>query len=356
MRINRRAFYGALQILNKVADAKSAMKILSCVKLESHDGQLTLTATNLEQTIATEIPCEGDIACCLPAKALAQLAKPENAKTAGMLDIELIDPTIAAIQAEGVVVRLMTFPIDDFPSPPADDDLQLLALWPSKPLAESLAYVVPAVSTDTTRPHINCLALLDSRCASTDGHRLAVAGLPTELPEPLLIPTAAAKLLPRLLKDGDSVVLARSEKTLKLRVGSWTLTTNLVQSEFPPIDQVIPAYCDDNPRVVVDAKQLAQAFRRVGSLSNTRGVRVTVNGAIELSSSDPEVGDASVVVEPAENTHEGDDLVLGLNMAYVVDALATMKGDATLRFGGKLDPVRIEDDRGMLSVVMPMRV
>ena len=356
MRINRRAFYGALQILNKVIDHKTQVDALRHVRLDASQGVVRLTATNLSQTLTTEFSGEGELSICLPAKTLAASIKPASKADDGDVRIEVLDENTAVVHVDGLRLHLATVPLDAFPSPPPDDDLQLLALWPSKPLAESLAHVIPSMGTDPTRPHLACLALLDSRCASTDGHRLATAGLPTELPESLLIPTAAAKLLPRLLKDGDSVVLARSDKALKLRVGPWTLTTKLVESEFPPIDQVIPKYGDDNPRLVVDAKQLVRAFKRVGTLSNTRGVRVTVNGSIELSSSDPEVGDASVVVEPTENTHEGEDLVLGLNMAYIVDALATMKGDATLRFGGTLDPVRVEDEDERLSVVMPMRL
>jgi DNA polymerase-3 subunit beta len=350
MKVNRRALHEALSILVRVADYKSTIQALRCVKLDAKDGQLRLTATNLDQTLTAEIPGEGDLTICLPAKALAQLAKPEP-KTSGDLDIEPIDGSIVAIKAEGVVVRLATMTIEDFPSE-NDDEFNLVAMWPAGKLADSLAFCTPAVSTDETRPHICCISL-DEVMAATDGHRLHTATLPSQLSEPILLPVPTAKILQRILKGADNIVIARSEKSLKLRVGIYTLETKLVDSTFPPIDQVIPKRHDT--RLVVDADQFAKVVKRVGMLSNTRGVKMIVNGRIELSSSDEEC-EANVIVEPLENNHDGEDIVMGLNMAFLFDAMGKEKGNVSISLAGPLDPIRVDHTDGRLSVIMPMRI
>ncbi len=350
MKTNRRALHEALSILVRVADYKSAIQVLRCVKLDAKDGHLRLTATNLEQTVVAEIPCEGDLTCCLPAKAIAQLAKPEP-KSLGDLDIESIDESVVAIKAEGVVVRLATMPVEDFPAENTDEQ-NLVAMWPAKPFADSLTYVLPAVCTDETRPHLNCLCL-DEVMASTDGHRLHTAALPTQLSDPILLPVPTAKILQRILKGADNIVIAKSEDRLKMKAGIYTLETKLVDTTFPPIDQVVPKNHDT--KLVVNAAQFAKAVKRVGTLSNTRGVKMVVNGAIEMSSSDEEC-EANVIVEPLENNHDGEDIVLGLNMAYVLDAMGKEKGNVSISLAGPLDPLRVDHEDGRLSVVMPMRI
>jgi DNA polymerase III sliding clamp (beta) subunit (PCNA family) len=66
MKVNRRALYGALQILNKVADHKSSALALGYTKLEAENGILKLTATDLDRTLSTTIPVDGDLETLLP--------------------------------------------------------------------------------------------------------------------------------------------------------------------------------------------------------------------------------------------------------------------------------------------------
>jgi DNA polymerase III subunit beta len=232
----------------------------------------------------------------------------------------------------------------------------MIAFWPTAPLLDALAHCIPTICGDATRPHINSLCLHEVM-ASTDGHRLHTASLPTQLSEPLLIPLRSAQILPRILKGADNVVIARSDDTLKLRAGVFTLETKMTDAEFPPIDQVIPK--GHETRLVVDASGFSKAIKKAGSLSSDRlkGIRMTINGVVELSSSEEDC-ESKVMVTPLENNHPEDspDIIMGVNMAYMVDALARDKGQVTIEVGKPLDPilVRHEDDR--LSVVMPMRV
>jgi DNA polymerase-3 subunit beta len=355
MKMNKRALHGALKTLNKVVDNKSAITALHNVKLAATHGTVTITATDLDQTLEFELPGEGELTICVPAKVLAELVKPENRKDDGDVTIEVLDENEIIVRMDGLRTHLTTFPVDDFPAV-NDDEFKLVALWPTKPLAESLAFVLPAVSTDETRLHLCCLALTDDRVVATDGHRLQLSPAPTELPEPLLLPAPAAKVLQQIVKKADQVVIARTEDSVKMRVGTWTLTSKLVLAEFPPVDQVIPKFFDHE--VTVDAQVFAKALKRLGALTSgpLAGVKMVVNGVIELSSSDPNVGEANVTVEPIENTHQGEDFVAGFASGYLIDALGKKKGEVTFKLGKTLDPLRVDHEGGRVAVVMPMRL
>ena len=356
MRINRRALHGVLQTLSRVADPRSTLAAYQHVHLVAADGKLVLTATDGDRTLTADLPCDGDLPeTCLPVKPLTTLSKPESKGSDGDVVID-VDDQVATIIVDGVTSKLATFPVEDFPAG-NEDDFSLVAFWPAAPLAESLAFCLPTVCTDVTRPHIASLCLHEVM-ASTDGHRLHICPLPTQLQDELLVPLQSAQVLQRILKGASgNIIIARSEDRVKMRVGIFTLESKVTDATFPPIDQVIPK--GHETRIVVDAAGFSKALKKVGSLSSDRlkGVRMTINGVIELSSSEEDC-ESKVMVTPLENNHDAEtpDIVLGVNMAYMVDALARDKGQVTMEFGKPLDPilVRHEDDR--LSVVMPMRV
>jgi len=353
MRTNRKGMHQALQLLTKVVDHKSAVQIIRCVKLQAKDGVFKLTATDLERTLTTELACEGELTTCLPAKLLCKLVKPQGKNDDSNVEIEAVGDDIVVIRADDVTTKLASKPAEDFPAS-KDRDWNLVALWPTKPLAEALDYVLPAASTDETRPHI-CGVQLDTtgKIVATDGRRLHMTDLPSPLAEDLLLTTAAAQTLRHILKDADQVVIARDEDRVKVRAGQWTLETTAVKAEFPPYEQVVPK--SPQTTVTVDGKAFSRALKRLDILSSRPGVKMVINGVIELSSSDPEIGEASVVVTPIENDHTGDDLIIGFNLAYLVEAIGRKDQTARLRFDGRLDPLRIDRDQDT-AVVMPMRI
>ena len=58
MKVPRRALYRALQELSRVADQRASTPALRNVLLQSTDGILTLTATDLTTTVSHQTPAE----------------------------------------------------------------------------------------------------------------------------------------------------------------------------------------------------------------------------------------------------------------------------------------------------------
>ncbi len=354
MQVNRTALSNALRELARITPSKPSMPILSHVLVQAVGGVLTLRATDVNTTLTAELEADGDLAaCCIPLKPLAAMCKLESKRDTGTVAIDL-DDTTATVIVDGVTSKLPTLPADDFPQD-ANAPFQLVGVWPERPFAEAINHVLPAASNDATRPHLCCVALVGDTAVATDGHRLHTAKLPAATPEPLLLPVPAASALCHILTGDDAVVIAKADKRLKLRVRGWTLETRLVDAEFPPYEQVIPR--SSEVHLSVDTAQLTRAFKRLAGVSLGRGVRVAVNGSIELSASDPGHGESRLTVTLLENDHVGDDdLVLGVNPAYVIDALGKDARPVRLNLGGCLDPLVVRHDDGRLAVVMPMRV
>jgi len=356
MKVNRTALSNALRDLVRLAPTRPHIPILSNVRLASRKGALEITATDVDTFLTASLPCEGDIDICLPAKTLAAVVKPEGkANGADVVDIEPLSETTVSVAVDGLSTRLAALPPDDFPVPPPIDDISLVAVWSAAELRAAIAYVLPAVCGDLTRPHLNGVCLVDGRAASTDGHRLHAAPLPSPVAEPIFLHTSAAVALEHALAVADHVVLARHENVLCVRCGDWTLTTHLKSDIFPPVDQVIPALISMPTRIEVEPKVLAKALGRVARVSSSRLVKMTVNGVVTLSTSDIDLGDAETIVPVISNSHTGEDLVTGYNAAYLTDAIADAKA-VTLSMCRALDPLRVDSDGGRIAIVMPVRV
>ena len=211
-------------------------------------------------------------------------------------------------------------------------------------------YTIPAVSTDSTRPHIGGVHFESNRIASTDGHRLHLMITDLPLDVPFLLPLPAAKTLRKILTD--MVIIARADDRLKVKTGNWLMECRLSDAQFPPIDQVIPRH--QNTQVSVDAALFTRALKQVAGVSQRNiGVKLRINGAIELSATDPDIGESRAIVNPTSTNHTGDILDFGVNSAYLLDAITGK--DAVMQFDGPLDPVTVTCGKSF-AVVMPMRI
>ncbi|MGY8805045.1 MAG: DNA polymerase III subunit beta [bacterium] len=227
-----------------------------------------------------------------------------------------------------------------------------------------------AASVDETRYNLNgvYLEVLDQpgriRMVATDGHRLATVDRtlsedPLGLENGVIIPRKGLGELKKLVDedDADQIDLAFEGNNGLARKGKVTLVMRLIEGEFPNYSQVLPKKIERN--IVIPGEDLIRALRRVALLSSERSKSVKLeftDGRLTISSSNPDLGDAR---EELDSDFAGDDITIGFNAKYLLDALSTLKAKE-VRFGlqNELAPAQFvpTDDDDTLAVVMPMRV
>ena len=113
-------------------------------------------------------------------------------------------------------------------------------------------------------------------------------------------------------------------------------------------------------REVIGVEALAAALRRVSVVSSerTRGVKLRIeSGKLEVSSTNPDLGEAS---ETLAVEYDGEEVTIGFNARYVLDALAVLPADSEVEVGfdDEVSPgvLRSEGDADFVYVVMPMRL
>jgi DNA polymerase III subunit beta len=157
--------------------------------------------------------------------------------------------------------------------------------------------------------------------------------------------------------DAKAVSFGLAQNCGILKAGNVTLSTRLIEGQFPAYEQVIPKGGDK--RAKLGRAVFAEALRRVSLLSQGRayGVRFAFSeGSLELVAEDPEFGDAH---ETLPIDYEGEPLVIGFNARYILDVLSLIPEQGVVfNLADDLSPgvIRPLEDTGFLAVVMPMRI
>jgi DNA polymerase-3 subunit beta len=131
----------------------------------------------------------------------------------------------------------------------------------------------------------------------------------------------------------------------------------LVDGEFPDYERVIPKNNEQEALIAVDP--FLHALRRMIILSSekSRGVKMLLkNGLLEVSSSNPELGDAR---EELDIDYRGTEFSIGFNARYVLDILQIQDSEnVRMILKDNLSPGLFlsEKNDGFLAVVMPMRL
>lgn len=358
MRIDRQALHAALQSLTRLARKDAVFPIFETVQLEAQDSEVVLTATDITTTLAITLPAETPepFIACLPAKLLATLIKPESKRKQGTATLAPESDSVVSIQIDGVTSRIAGLPPSLFPTKPTSSaDEHLVALWPAAAVQQALGFVLPAASRDDSRPHLQGVLLEDQVVVATDGHRLHRAPLPAPVGEALLLPAASVDLLRRLLGQTTHLALFKDADRVRATGHNWRLHMQVVEEEFPPYLHAIPDR-DQATYLGVDADALRRAIAQVRKLAEGRGARLRVNGALGVGTSGGEQGEMEVVVPTKTNSHVGDDLLVGIDMTYLRDALPKDAPEVTLSFAPGLSPLRVDLPDQRLAVIMPMRL
>ena len=371
--INKGELQTGLSRLQGIVEKRNSMPILANVLMSASnkgkDGeQLQLAATDLEVGIQSsheaKVTTAGGVT--VSAKKLFEIVRelPDEdihleATANGYLNIKCARSnfTLAGTSTE----EYPTLP-NFTPGKTASVEAAVLSL-----MIERTMY---AASVDETRYNLNgvYLEVLDQpgriRMVATDGHRLATVDRtlsedPLGLENGVIIPRKGLGELKKLVDedDADQIDLAFDGNNGLARKGKVTLVMRLIEGEFPNYSQVLPKKIERN--IVIPGEDLIRALRRVALLSSERSKAVKLeftDGRLTISSSNPDLGDAR---EELDIDFAGDDITIGFNAKYLLDALSTLKAKE-VRFGlqNELAPAQFvpTDDDDTLAVVMPMRV
>lgn len=199
------------------------------------------------------------------------------------------------------------------------------------------------------------------RAVATDGHRLALCEAEIDGPaldeQQVIVPRKGVLELQRLIEGDGTLDLELGTNHVRIQLESIRFTSKLIDGRFPEYERVIPK--ESANQLTADKEALRGALQRTAILSNEkyRGVRLIIrdNGVV-IQAHNPEQEEAE---EELEVSYGGDDIEIGFNVNYLLDALGAVDGDEIAM--SVLDSnssclIRHPGKENGIFVVMPMRL
>ncbi|MGH1502890.1 MAG: DNA polymerase III subunit beta [Acidimicrobiales bacterium] len=359
-RCERDVLVEALGIAGRAVGGRGGLPGLSGVRAQLEGDQLRLTGSDLDLTISVGVTVSGesDGVVVIPARLASDI-------------VRALSPGAVSLSADGDEMLISSGRSEFSIRLIAGDELPPLAELPadavsleSAQLAEALRQVVPAASSDDSRPILTGVLLAAEadglRLVATDSYRLSMRDVPgvsvLDAGQSVLIPSKALNELNRILAHGDKAELRLGEREASFEVGSITLTTRLIEGDFPNYRGLIP---DSHPNSLTVARaELLDALRRVKLLAReATPVRLEMSSdGLELVAVTQDVGTAR---EQVEGTYDGSPLTVAFNPQYLLEGVEVSTSDEiTLSTIDELKPavIRMDGLADFLYLLMPVRV
>jgi len=362
--IEKETLLNPLQQIIGAVEKRQTMPALSNVLLRATENSLTLTATDLEielvSNIAMIIDQPGDIT--VPARKLLDICK--SLPNESMINFSVKDNK-ALVQSGRSRFSLATLAANDFPALDAINSVNEFEIA-QKTLHDLIDKTAFAMAQQDVRYYLNGLMLEVSannlRAVATDGHRLAYCEKETTADiadiKQVILPRKGVLELVRLLSDTeDKVKVILGSNHLQVEFDDLRLTSKLIDGRFPDYNRVMPT--DGTNIVTADREQLRQALIRASILSNEkyRGIRLILeNNLVKLQAHNPDQEEADIELEV---DYKGDEIEIGFNVNYMLDVLNVANSDmvqAALRDSNSSFLLTYPDQEDCKYVIMPMRL
>jgi len=360
---SRETLLKPLQAVIGVVERRQTMPILANVLLVAKDGQVAVTGTDLEvelvATVDVEVEAAGEIT--VPGRKLLDICRalPESAEVSISVSGEKLN-----VKSGRSRFSLMTLPAAEFPRVGDINAGQTLSVSQAT-LAKLLDKTHFSMAQQDVRYYLNGLLLETGekwlRAVATDGHRLALCEIELDeqkMPEQqVIVPRKGVLELQRLIGGEGELQIELGSNHIRIQLEHIRYTSKLIDGRFPEYERVIPQ--DTDNQLTADREAFRGALQRTAILSNEkyRGIRLIIKkDGLLLQAHNPEQEEAE---EEVEISYSGDDIEIGFNVNYLLDAFGAIESDEivlALVDGNSSCLLRDPGNDECKYVVMPMRL
>ncbi|SFZ91452.1 DNA polymerase-3 subunit beta [Flaviramulus basaltis] len=321
-----------LQVLGGVINSSNTLPILDNFLFELDHTKLTVSASDLETTMASTLDVESDSkgSVAIPARLLLDTLKtfPEQPLTFVIEDNNTVE-----ISSNHGKYALAYADGNEFPKAVELED-------PSKTvvtgdvLATAISKTIFAAGNDDLRPVMSGVFFQFSTegltFVATDAHKLVKytrEDIKANQVAEFIMPKKPLNLLKGILATNeDDVTIEYNESNAKFTFDNSELICRLIDGKYPNYEAVIPK---ENPnKLVIDRNQFLNSVRRVSIFSNktTHQIRLKIAGA-ELNISAEDIDYSNKAEERLTCDYQGDDMQIGFNSRFLTEMLNNLSSD-----------------------------
>jgi DNA polymerase-3 subunit beta len=321
-----------LQVLGGVINNSNTLPILDNFLFELEHSKLTVSASDLETTMASTLEVESDSegSVAIPAKLLLETLKtfPEQPLTFIIEDNNTIE-----ISSNHGKYALAYASADEFPKAISLDSPSTTILG-ADILATAVSKTIFAAGNDDLRPVMSGVFFQFSTesltFVATDAHKLVKysrTDVTANETAEFIMPKKPLNLLKGILLGSDEdVTIEYNDSNAKFSFENSVLICRLIDGKYPNYEAVIPK---ENPNhLTISRNQFLNSVRRVSIFSNktTHQIRLKIAGA-ELNISAEDVDYSNKAEERLTCDYQGDDMQIGFNSRFLSEMLSNLNAD-----------------------------
>ena len=360
-----------LNAISRVISSKNTLPILDNFLLKLEGTTLTITASDLETTLITQLELENseeDGLIAVQAKIMLETLKefPEQPLTF------VIDPdslVVEILSANGKY-SIVGHNGEDFPSLPNLSDNKHSIFLPHDLLLTGINKTLFATADDELRPVMNGIYLEfapeEVTFVASDAHKLVRykrSDVKYDNVASFILPKKPASLLKNLLPREDSdVKLEFDQKNAFFTLSGFKLVCRLVEGKYPSYNSVIPL---NNPNeLLIDRVDFYTTLKRVSVFANQASnlVRLKMTPS-QLIVSAQDIDFAISGVETINCEYTGPDMEIGFKSTFLIEILSNLSSeDVKMKLSdhsraGLLLPAEKElEAEDILMLLMPMMI
>lgn len=321
-----------LQVLGGVINNSNTLPILDNFLFELEHSKLTVSASDLETTMAStlEVESESEGSVAIPAKLLLETLKtfPEQPLTFVIEDNNTIE-----ISSNHGKYALAYASADEFPNAISLDKASTTVVS-ADILATAISKTIFATGNDDLRPVMSGVFFQFSTesltFVATDAHKLVKysrTDVKADETAEFIMPKKPLNLLKGILSGSDDTVsIEYNDSNAKFSFENSVLICRLIDGKYPNYEAVIPK---ENPNhLTISRNQFLNSVRRVSIFSNktTHQIRLKIAGA-ELNISAEDIDYSNKAEERLTCDYQGDDMQIGFNSRFLSEMLSNLNAD-----------------------------
>ncbi len=361
-------------IVSRAVSTRSPLPVLANILLQTDDGRLKLSATNLEMGISAWIGAkvEQPGSLTVPSRTFADLVSnlPSDDVT---LSVDERTHTLN-VRCGTLNTDIKGISADEFPPMPEPDLSASIPLNVAN-FKEMIQEVVFAASREESRPNLTGVLLSFEGdylvLAATDGYRISIAKAimaqkPAQKIE-ALIPARALAELARIAVNGDEtlqMVFPAGRGQVIFHLHDVELVSQLIEGNFPNYAAIIPP--SFKTRTVLSTAELLKACRQTEIIAREGSyiARLDIqpeSGAekpsqLEISASSEQTGSSEVMVDASI---DGTPLLIAFNVRFLREVLEVIKTpNVVLETNAANSPAMLRPvgDESFQHIIMPMNL
>ena len=319
-----------INIVQKAVSTKTTLPILEGILLNA-DEKFKLTGNDLE--IGIECFVEADIretgSIVINSKIFGDIVRrlPDSEVL-----IEVKENNLVIVECENSHFEIKGINPNGYPALPNVDKENVLTLTQGK-LKDMIRQTVFAVGTDENRPVLtgSLIEVKDKELVvvSIDGFRLALRRkiLEGDVNDfSVIVPGKTLNEISKILQAGEEeVYIYNSNNQIVFDAQSWRIVSRLIEGKFLNYNSLLNK--EFETRVIINIKEFQSSLERASLISmndKNSPVKLSIGNDRIIITSNAELG---AVREEIKVDIEGNNLEIGYNPAFLIDALKAIDED-----------------------------